>query len=122
MKERIKSIRKALGFTQQKFARRLGVKQNTIAQYEIGRNDPSDAVIISICREFNVSEGWLRNGTGSMFVSIPSDKAIDSFVNNAKKDNGFKKSFLYTLSKLDEDEWIFVEKFMESVLEGRGTI
>lgn len=122
MKERIKSIRKALGFTQQKFAKRLGVKQNTIAQYEIGRNDPSDAVIISICREFNVSEGWLRNGTGSMFVSVPSDKAIDSFVNNAKKGNGFKKSFLSTLSKLDEDEWIFVEKFMESVLEGRGTI
>lgn len=122
MKERIKSIRKALGFTQQKFARRLGVKQNTIAQYEIGRNDPSDAVIISICREFNVSEGWLRNGTGTMFVSVPSNKAIDSFVANAKKDNGFKKSFLSTLTELDEDEWIFVEKFMERVLEGREMI
>lgn len=122
MKERIKSIRKALGFTQQKFAKRLGVKQNTIAQYEIGRNDPSDAVIISICREFNVSEGWLRNGTGSMFVSVPSDEAIDSFVSKAKKDNGFKKSFLSTLSKLDEGEWDFVKKFMESALEEMGTI
>ena len=30
MKERIKSIRKALGFTQQKFAKRLGVKQKIL--------------------------------------------------------------------------------------------
>ena len=122
MKEKIKAIRKALGFTQQEFASKLGVKQNTIAQYEMGRNSPSDAIIFSICREFNVSEEWFRHGTGDMFISVPSDEAIDSFVSKAKKDNGFKKSFLFTLSKLDEGEWDFVKKFMESVLEEMGTI
>ena len=122
MKERIKAIRKALGFTQQELADRLGVKQNTIAQYEMGRTSPSDAIIFSICREFNVSEEWLRNGTGDMFVSIPPDKAIDSFISKAKKDNGFKKSFLSTLSNMDESEWDFVEKFMKNVLEEAGTI
>lgn len=122
MKGRIKAIRKTLGFTQQELADRLGVKQNTIAQYEMGRTSPSDAIIFSICREFNVSEEWLRNGTGDMFISIPSDKAIDSFVSKAKKDNGFKKSFLSTLSMLDEGEWDFVEKFMKNVLEGIGSV
>ena len=37
MNERIKEVRKALGLTQQKFGERIGVKGNTIAQYELGR-------------------------------------------------------------------------------------
>lgn len=122
MKERIKAIRKDIGFTQQKFAERLGVKQNTIAQYEMGRTSPSGAIIFSICREFNISEEWLINGTGDMFVSVPSDKAIDSFVGKVKKDNGFKKNFLSALSNLDESEWDLVEKFMKNVLEEMGAI
>ena len=121
MKDRLKKLRKALNLTQQKFADKLGVKQNTIAQYEMGRNDPSDAVIISICREFNVSEEWLRNGTGEMFVPMSLDEEIASFIGDIQSDieENFKKRFISALSKLDEDEWIFIEKFMESVLEGR---
>ena len=46
MSERLKKLRKALDLTQQEFADRLGIKRNTVAQYEIGRNEPIDAVII----------------------------------------------------------------------------
>lgn len=122
MKERIKAIRKALGVTQQELADRLNIQRGSIASYEVGRISPSNATIALICRELNISEEWLRNGAGDMFVSIPPDKAIDSFVSKAKKDNGFKKSFLSTLSNMDESEWDFVEKFMKNVLEEAGTI
>lgn len=74
MKDRIKSIRHTLGLTQQKFADRLGVKGNTISQYESGRNAPVDSVISLICREFNVNEDWLRTGKGDMFAP---ESAID---------------------------------------------
>lgn len=77
MKDRIKKIRKELNLTQQKFADKLGVQRNTIAMYEMGRTAPSDAVFLSICREFNVSEEWLRNGTGEMFRPNPSS-ALDA--------------------------------------------
>ena len=50
MKDRLKELRKALHLTQQKLADKLGVKQNTFAQYEMGRNEPSDAVIVSYRR------------------------------------------------------------------------
>ncbi|WP_148355462.1 helix-turn-helix domain-containing protein, partial [Anaerotruncus colihominis] len=56
MYKRIKELRKALHFTQQEFADRIGIKRNTIANYETGRNDPIDAVISLICKEFNVNE------------------------------------------------------------------
>lgn len=67
MKDRIKKLRKELDFTQQEFANRLGITRNTVATYETGKSNPSDAAVILICREFNVSENWLRYGTGEMF-------------------------------------------------------
>ena len=64
MKDRIKQLRKALELTQQEFADKIGVKRNSFANYETGRNTPIDAIIVSMCREFNVNEEWLRTGKG----------------------------------------------------------
>ena len=38
LKDRIKKIRKALDLTQQEFADRIGVKRNTVGQWECGIN------------------------------------------------------------------------------------
>ena len=51
MKNRLKQLRKHLIITQQDFADRIGIKRNTLANYEIGRNEPLDAVISLICRK-----------------------------------------------------------------------
>lgn len=66
--ERIKKLRRSFDLTQQEFADKIGIKRNTIAKYETERGAPIDAVISLICREFNVSEAWLRTGEGEMFV------------------------------------------------------
>ena len=73
MNERIKELRKRLNLTQQEFADRLSIKRGAVANYEVGRNTPSDSVIALICREFNISERWLREGEGEMF--LPQDDA-----------------------------------------------
>ena len=67
MNERIRKLRRTLELTQKEFANRIGIKQNTVATYEIGRSEPIDAVVSLICREFNVNEEWLRTGNGRMF-------------------------------------------------------
>lgn len=77
MNERIKKLRKALDLTQQEFANRLGLKQNTVATYEMGRSVPSDPTINNICKEFNVNEEWLRTGNGEMLKAAPCD-ALDA--------------------------------------------
>ena len=122
MKERLKELRKALNLTQQELADQLHIKRTNIGNHESGVSSPTDSVIALICRVFNVSEDWFRNGIGDMFIPVPTDDEIDSFVSKVKKDNGFKKSFLSTLSKMDESEWDFVEKFMKNVLEETETI
>lgn len=118
MNERIKKLRKTLGLTQQEFAENIGIKRNTVAQYEIGRNEPIDAVISLICKAYNVSESWLRDGLGPMFVEITRDDQIAAFIDGAMKgeDANFKRRLLSVLSRLGEDEWALLERRLREVL------
>lgn len=115
MKDRIKKIRKEFDLTQQKFADRIGVKQNTVAQYEMGRNVPIDSVITLICREFNVNENWLRTGEGDMFVERTRDEQIASFFEDLQSDttDPFKRQFILTLSALDDAEWEMLKNVVQ---------
>ena len=108
MNDRIKKLRKELDLTQREFGERIGIKGNTIAQYELGRNEPIDAVISLICREFGVNENWLRDGTGEMFVHISRDEQIATFIGSIQmdeKNNSFKKKLISVLANLTEDQW-----------------
>lgn len=96
MNERIKKLRKHLDLTQREFGSRIGIKGNTIANYELGRNEPIDAVISLICREYNVNETWLRTGTGEMFNPSPRS-ALDA---------------LAAEYHLDQAAYVVVEKFL----------
>ena len=73
MKTRIYDLRTELELTMEKFGDRLGVKKNTVSQWENGVNKIPDQMIKAICREFNVNENWLRNDIGDMFI-IPEDE------------------------------------------------
>ncbi len=116
MNTRIKTLRKELGLTQSDFADRLGLKRNTVATYEIGRNIPSDAIILAICREFSVNESWLRNGEGDMFTSRRKDDMIAKMLADVLVDEeSFKYRLISALSKLDADGWSKIEEFIDSI-------
>ncbi len=106
MNVRLKQIRKALNLTQQEFADRLKIKRNTVATYETGKSNPSDAAVSLICREFNIREEWLRDGTGEMFKAAPSS-ALDAL------------SEEYGLSNA---AYVMVEKFVNLKPEAQETI
>lgn len=122
MKDRLKKLRKTLDLTQQAFADRIGMKQNTIAQYEMGRTIPSDAIIFSICREFNVNENWLRTGEGDMFMEISRDEQIEEFIGDLLhgEEDSFKRRLISGLAALDENGWKVLEDFLDSIQKKRG--
>ncbi len=110
VKDRLKTLRKELGLTQEKFAERLSMKRNSIANYEIGRNEPIDAVIALICKEFNVNETWLRTGTGEMFKPLSKNQIITDFAGDLiKEDDTFRKRLFEALAQLSESEWKALE-------------
>lgn len=106
MNTRIKKIRRELDLTQQAFAEKIGMKQNSIALIESGKRNISDQAILSICREFNVNEEWIRFGCGEMFATIPS-AGLDMVASE------------YSLS---HSEYILIEKFVRMKPEKRGII
>ena len=97
MKERLKKLRKELDLTQQEFADRIGISRGNIATYETRDGSPGSSVINLICREFNVSETWLRTGEGEMFLPSPNG-VLDELV---------QKYGLSTRGK------VIVEKFLD---------
>ena len=117
MKDRIKKIRKELDLTQQKFADRLGVKRNTVGQWECGINSITDQIITSICREFNVNEEWLRDGTGEMFIEWTRDEQIASVIGGIQMndDNSFKKRLISVLANLKEEQWELLAEIAEKL-------
>lgn len=68
MNNRVKQLREELGLSGTEFGRRIGLKRSTVSQIETGKHGITDANFRAICREYNVSEEWLRTGEGSMFV------------------------------------------------------
>lgn len=120
MNERIKYLRKTLGLTQVEFGARLGIKGNTVASYELGRSSPIDAVVSLICREFGVSENWLRTGEGEMFPPTTRAEEIQAFLGDviAEKDS-FRFRFLSALAQLDPSDWKGLEHLMDDLIAQR---
>lgn len=117
MNERLRKLRKTLDMTQQEFAEKLGIKRSTMATYESGRNEPIDAVISLICREFDVNEHWLRTGEGEMFIELTKEEEIASFIGEVLRDedDSFKKRLISGLAALDETGWEVLENFLNSI-------
>lgn len=117
MHTRIKELRSHLNLTQQEFADRLGIKRNTVATYEMGRSVPSDAVIILICREFSVSEKWLRTGEGEMTVSSTRDEEIASFLGRvlSEEESSFKLRLVAAFARMPESHWEILADIAERI-------
>lgn len=114
MNDRIKKIRKDAGLTQEQFAKRLGVKRNTVATYEMGRSTPIDAAITSICREFGVNEDWLRNGTEPMY--LPNGDKLEGYLAKISKGNDvFIKDLIEVYMELDECSKEALKKIAEGM-------
>lgn len=116
--ERLKNLRKALGLTQQEFADQLKVSRSNIATYEVGKNNPANAVINLICKTFNVSEAWLRTGEGEMFVQRSEDDELAAAVERliTGESAEFKRRLINALSTLKDEHWVILEEKLKEIV------
>lgn len=120
MNERVKELRTALGLSAEKFGGKIGVTRSAISKMELGVCNISEQSIISICREFNVNEEWLRNGTGEMFNTLSQDEELAYIVGQAlPQADGFVKNTFIALGRLSQEftaeEWQVVKKFVDAL-------
>lgn len=122
MNERIALVRKSLGLTQEKFAEQVGLSRNFMWMIESGTRVPSDRTISDICREFNVSETWLRTGEGEMFNQITQSEKIAAFLGDITENDGddFKRRFVEMLAELEPEDWKLLERMAEKLQKKEG--
>lgn len=117
MNTRIKEIRKSKGLTQTDFGKKIGVKGNTITNYETGLRNPSDAIIKAICREFNVNELWLRTGKGEPTSKLEEEERFA--LNVGKLQNTDNETLIRWVNAIAETNPMLlkdIEKFMKLIL------
>ena len=118
MNNRIKEIRKDQHLTQVKFGERIGMKQNSIAQMEMGKFAPSDLVVTSICREFGVFREWLETGEGPKYKTAPAGGIEQELRDILGVDHPFAVACLSALAQMPPQWWeLFREELYKKVDE-----
>lgn len=108
--DRIKQIRNANNMTMEVFGKKIGVGKTAISHIESGRANPSERTIMLICREYNVSETWLKTGEGDMSIQKSPEEEITDFCMDILRDESdFRRRFISALAKLDTAQWGLLE-------------
>lgn len=114
--ERVRSLRKELGLTMEKFAQRIGVGKSTISDIENGRRSLTEHMTKSICREFGADYIWLTTGEGEMFAESDLDfyERIDRIM--VGEDENKKNLFKFML-ELSDDEIDALDSIMKKAIQ-----
>ena len=118
MNERLKQLRKSLSLSQEAFGSKLGVTGPAVSKIESGDRSLTEQMALSIIREFNVNEEWLRTGEGEMFRPISQE---DEFMRAATelhigKEEGAMQA-LIEYWKMDPDQRKLIKNFILSIAE-----
>lgn len=109
--ENIRKYRKMRGMTQQQLGDAIGVRDNTISQYEKGRNAPEQNRIYAIAEVLNVSVGdFFPETTTSKEESFV--KALMLSEGLSDQDREYLQSLIEKAHSLDEQAR---EKFFENI-------
>lgn len=115
--ERVKKLRKELGLTLEKFGAPLGVQRSALSMIENDKSGIGDRTILLICREYGVSEKWLRDGEGEMFVPVTRNEKIARFAGELMKEETpeFRRQIVEILADLNDEQWDALADFAEKL-------
>lgn len=116
MNNRIRTLRKELNLTLDKFGEQIGLKKSSLSQIENGKCAITEQTIKSICREFNVNENWLRTGEGDIHVQMSEEDELMKWAGKvlSKQSSDFQYRFVKMLMGLTEEQWqVFEDKVRE---------
>ncbi|MBQ9875160.1 MAG: helix-turn-helix transcriptional regulator [Thermoguttaceae bacterium] len=117
MKDRLKQLRKTLGLKQREIAERLGVATGLVGSWESGSNEPGDARIYQICKEFRVRREWLEKGEGEMFEPEPDVRPLGEYEDL----DVIKESIRRIYNLLPEDKRGAFRDYLSKLTDDKGS-
>lgn len=119
MNNRISTVRKQFGLTQEEFGKRLNLSRNYVWMLERGEREPSERTFKDICGKFDINEPWLRTGEGEMFKELSKEQELTEFFADVLKEDAsdFKRRLISVLSRLEVEEWELLESMAMRLAE-----
>ena len=110
---RIKEVRKVKNLTMEQFGSRIGLGKSAVNKIEKGINGTTDQTIQSICREFGISEVWLRTGEGQM-MNDTTDSILERLAAEYHLDDR-KRAILTAFLKLSPADQDAILRYVDGV-------
>ena len=100
--------------TKTAFAEKINVSQSFISRLVSGEKVPSDRTIADICREFNISELWLRTGEGEPHIHKDEDEEFLEVMERIHmSDDDLIKRIIKAYWLMDDDEKAAIRKLID---------
>lgn len=109
---RVRELRKSLDLTLEKFGKKLGVGKTAISNIENETRNLTEQMLLAICREFNVNEEWLRDGSGDMFRAEEENSIVARATMLLGEKDPLFEAFIDTYSKLTPRNRELLQQFM----------
>lgn len=121
--DRIKYLIEKTGQTKTAFAETLKVSQQYISKLAKTGN-PSNRLIDDICEKIKIdgepiNKDWLLTGTGDITIKRTRNQEITALAKEVLKlpDENIKRRLIEALVKLDENDWLTIEKIADTLKE-----
>lgn len=111
--DRIRELRKGKGLTMEQFGDVIGLTKATVSRLESGAVSATEQTVKSICREFGVSETWLRTGEGQM-LDDAADSVLDRLAAEYHLDDR-KRAILTAFLKLSPADQDAILRYVDGV-------
>lgn len=112
--ERIAWCVKDRNLTKTAFAEKINVSQSFISRLVSGEKVPSDRTIADICREFNISELWLRTGEGDPHIQRDEDEEFLEVMEQIHmSDDDLIKRIIKAYWFMEDDEKAAIRKLID---------
>ena len=117
IKSRLKLIRKSFNLTQTEFGEKLGVSLSFVRNRELGAVQIEEHIINLICKTFDVSYHWLKNGEGDMNDRSDIDliEEIDALTIGT---NEKTRTALRIAASFTDEDWVMLDKIVEKIIKG----
>lgn len=115
--DRIRALREDLGLSQTAFGGPIGLSRDEVKNIEYKKTAPKEITIPLICKEYGISETWLKDGTEPMYIKKDADDDLEKiFAEIGAPDNKLIKAIIRGYRQLNDNDKAAVRKMVDELI------